>query len=575
MVGKITLSILQQNVGKSFTSMMEIFDDADNLKYDIIAIQEPWRNSQYNATCNPVPDRFEVLYYNAKTTRTALFVNKDIALASWSVTHRGDDFSTLKLKTNDVRIINIHIIYNPGPGTLKSSSSMILLENISRQHPGEEHIALGDYNLHHVAWGGVDIQREDSGAEVLLEIAETHRMKQLLTPETITYSERGANSTIGLVFATPLLTESLIKCRTKPDIYSSDHFPIETVFNLHTIQQSARNTRQYRKTDIGVLQESMRQELQTFPSLSLEDAASIDERENLLVSAITRSIEKSTPMTRICKHSKPGFDAKCKETAQKVRRLHKLYQEEDSEEAWEEYKLGRNWKKDLIRKMKRRQYRESREKACESPATVWRACKISKREGPPPQACTPAIRGHEGHMENDPIEKLRLLKKSFFPPPPTVRLEDSIGFSYPAPLGSNDITKVEIMRAIKRPSPFKAPGPSGIPNRILQLLAPLLLPELHTLYNACYAKGYCPKAFRNSVTVVLKKPESDDPENPRDYSEPKSYRPIALLETIGKVYETIIAARIAWMAETHNLLPGGHMGDARLVSMQCIHWWRE
>lgn len=82
MKGQQTLNILQQNTRKSYVSMAEIFAAEKNLKFDIIAIQEPWRNTQINTTHNPVPDRFDLLYYNNETTRTALYVNKEIALVS-------------------------------------------------------------------------------------------------------------------------------------------------------------------------------------------------------------------------------------------------------------------------------------------------------------------------------------------------------------------------------------------------------------------------------------------------------------------------------------------------------------
>ena len=67
---------------------------------------------------------------------------------------------------------------------------------------------------------------------------------------------------------------------------------------------------------------------------------------------------------------------------------------------------------------------------------------------------------------------------------------------------------------------------------------------------------------------MLKKPGSNDPVEPRDYSEPKAYRPIALLETIGKALETILAKRIAYLAETYHLLPRVHMGGRRCTSTE-------
>ena len=56
------------------------------------------------------------------------------------------------------------------------------------------------------------------------------------------------------------------------------------------------------------LQEVMKQELQIMPFYDHNNATDIDVHVDRLLDAITRSIEASTPMTRICKYSKPGFD---------------------------------------------------------------------------------------------------------------------------------------------------------------------------------------------------------------------------------------------------------------------------
>ena len=161
---------------------------------------------------------------------------------------------------------------------------------------------------------------------MLLKIVKTHRMKQLFTSKTITYLKKNVNNIIDFVFIIFLLIESFIKCRIKSNIYSSNHFSIEIVFNLHTIQQSTKNTRQYRKTNINVLQKSMKQKFQMFSFFSLKNVVFIDERVNFLIFAITRSIEKSTSLIKIYKYFKLDFNEKCKKTVQKIKRLHKLYQ---------------------------------------------------------------------------------------------------------------------------------------------------------------------------------------------------------------------------------------------------------
>src|SRR5438046_4878495 len=56
------------------------------------------------------------------------------------------------------------------------------------------------------------------------------------------------------------------------------------------------------------------------------------------------------------------------------------------------------------------------------------------------------------------------------------------------------------------------------------------------------------------TTIVLRKPG-----NP-DYTKPNAYRPIALENTLGKVFESIMADIISYLTETHELLPAQHYG---------------
>lgn len=66
--------------------------------------------------------------------------------------------------------------------------------------------------------------------------------------------------------------------------------------------------------------------------------------------------------------------------------------------------------------------------------------------------------------------------------------------------------------------------------------------------------SYHPAPFRHSNTVVLRKPQKPS------YNTAKAYRPIALLNTLGKVLEKIVALRLSKLAEEHKLLPDTQMG---------------
>lgn len=122
------------------------------------------------------------------------------------------------------------------------------------------------------------------------------------------------------------------------------------------------------------------------------------------------------------------------------------------------------------------------------------------------------------------------------------------------------ITAKEIEYAIFRPALDKAPGTDDIPNRILRKISPLILPHLHKLCNNSVNLAYYPRHFKKSITVVLQKPSGKEP---RDYTLAKAYRPIALLNTLGKALESVLATRISYLVETHGLLPKTHVGARR------------
>lgn len=54
--------------------------------------------------------------------------------------------------------------------------------------------------------------------------------------------------------------------------------------------------------------------------------------------------------------------------------------------------------------------------------------------------------------------------------------------------------------------------------------------------------------------VVLRKPGKPD------YSVPGAYRPISLLNTLGKLLEAVMTRRLSYLAEKHSLLPNSQFG---------------
>ncbi|ODM23022.1 hypothetical protein SI65_00611 [Aspergillus cristatus] len=205
--------------------------------------------------------------------------------------------------------------------------------------------------------------------------------------------------------------------------------------------------------------------------------------------------------------------------------------------------------------------------ACDTTESIegfWKLARWARRRGGVQPTYTPTL--HAGNQTYDtPERKAQVLQETLFPPPPEADLSDIPDYEYPEPLQMPAITEKEVCQAVRQAAPNKAPGPDGIPNLTLHhaLAIPVFLDHLTNLFNTCLQLGYCPEHFRKSTTVVLRKPGKPD------YADPKAYRPIALLNTIRKALEAVIASRISYMVEAHSLLPQTHVGGRR--GRSCEH----
>ncbi|GAA5976976.1 hypothetical protein JCM10908_005699 [Rhodotorula pacifica] len=126
----------------------------------------------------------------------------------------------------------------------------------------------------------------------------------------------------------------------------------------------------------------------------------------------------------------------------------------------------------------------------------------------------------------------------------------------PITLDWPDLREDEVKSALfgARALPYSAAGSDGVPFIILQHLWPALRDRLLPLYSASLRLGHLPRSWRDAVGVVLRKPKKGD------YSLAKAYRLIAFEKTSAKVLESIVAQRLAYLAEHHQLLPPEHFG---------------
>ena len=175
----------------------------------------------------------------------------------------------------------------------------------------------------------------------------------------------------------------------------------------------------------------------------------------------------------------------------------------------------------------------------------------------------PHLENPDGSKAVTPQDKCSLFHSSFFPPPPHVQVED---FDPDVPNANTrsfqDITFQEVERAIKNISNTSAPGLSGVGYRALKWIWNNKPEWILFIMKWSVRLGTHNSRWKCSVIVVLLKPGK-----PR-YDLPKSYRPIQLLECLGKLLEKIVTKCLTFDCGKYEILPPEQFGGRSVSS--CI-----
>jgi len=111
----------------------------------------------------------------------------------------------------------------------------------------------------------------------------------------------------------------------------------------------------------------------------------------------------------------------------------------------------------------------------------------------------------------------------------------------------------EVQEAIRRLKVSKVPGPNGIPSRALKHLLQRAVSLLVQTFNAILFIQHFPTAWKHARVISVLKPGKDP-------ALPSSYRPISLLDTIGKLFEKILLARILHKVSERGLMRDEQFG---------------
>jgi hypothetical protein len=95
----------------------------------------------------------------------------------------------------------------------------------------------------------------------------------------------------------------------------------------------------------------------------------------------------------------------------------------------------------------------------------------------------------------------------------------------------------EVSWFVRHLKPRKAADPDGIQNIILQHVPRLVFKCIAKLFNRLLTLNYFPIQWKEAKIIML-------PEPGKDHTSPLNYRPISLLNSLGKLFEKIILKRL-------------------------------
>ncbi|CAG8068633.1 unnamed protein product, partial [Penicillium nalgiovense] len=562
------LRILQLNMMKSGPRMEALINDPQSLELDVLLIQEP-SITTYRTHINHSAWRLyrPTTLTNAARFRSLLYVDRRISTSS----HRQlpcdhPDVAAVKIWTADSQTLVFSVYIPPVPLFTGNDSSALpaltaIQNSITSATQNEQRatsiIVSGDFNRHHPMWGNNYIApRFIEDASDLIDFFQAHNLHGCLPRGTATYwafNNPGQNSTIDQTVTDNL--DLLIKCHLYHENYGSDHRATYSEWNLQPRSRPNTKARKaYERADWTKIGEEVARQMN--PWRQIKTRPTLDRVVENLTAATAQAVDRFTPDTRPTPYSKRWFTPDLKTQQVEVNQLRRRWQANCAElgrehanttAAFEAMQQKRRAWTRTIEKAKSSHWKQFLDEAGEG--KLWKAATYMKpRET---WDCVPALRvGSEECTQNE--EKAKTFLDAFFPamsppefnPPTTPATE----------LPWHPITESEIERSLKAAKGNTAPGEDTLPMLVWKKLWGHLKAFIVSIFTASVELGHHPRQWRSAKIIVLRKPGKPD------YSKPGAYRPISLLNTLGKLLEAVMARRLSYLAEKHGLLPNSQFG---------------
>jgi hypothetical protein len=492
--------------------------------------------------------------------RAMIWVHKDVQFQEVETGSR--DMAAVMLKSGSelVVAISIYVEKKSSAADMELAEAIRKIDEViqkARRAVMEpvEILMTGDFNRHDQLWGGDAVattDRQGEGAPII-EMMADHGLQSLLPRGTATWysASRGYQSTIDLTLASQRLTDRLLKCDTDDTAHGSDHMAIDTEFDLSVSRACDTSRKLWKHAKWEKLKEMVAKEVEAKPTP--DDDKNLNGYAQYILDLVAGAVHKYVPTSRPSTYAKRWWT----EDLTKLRKDYTYWRNQARAArrcGQRETELEARAKtfKERFHGAARKQRSKHWQDFVEDADNIWDVAKYAKPGAKKQSNRIPVLSTTSGKAETAP-EIAQYLLENFFPPLPEVSMEAGQADRAEA-LPHTQLTVDEVRAAIFSAHPYKAPGEDDLPAIVWQKLWPELGGHIVKLFRLSLELARIPDGWRVARIIPLRKPGKPD------YTVPKAYRPISLLSTLGKAMEGVVAERISYLAETHDLLPKNHFG---------------
>jgi hypothetical protein len=411
----------------------------------------------------------------------------------------------------------------------------------------------GDLNAKHVDWNS---RLTTSRGKLLRDYADENSCLIFGpdTPTTNPYNSSATSDVLDIVVTKELpFPMYLTSCST----LNSDHLPvlIDTACRSSFLQPPDRPN--FRRTDWANFQTHLEDQIPFDPEL--HNGMAIDTCVENFSGAVLQALVASTPKSRPRDDPRPQIPVGIQDEIRLKNRLRRWWQvTRDHALKAEVNRLQRSLTRQL-NQWKNDQWSATLESLVPEDQSLWRMTKRVMRVPTPSPPWSP-----QGGIALSVYEKTEAIADNLEakfqpmtdPSVPSVIETVDVGLRsyFMAPAGEPKLTDPEdVQEAIRGFRVSKSPGPNGHSNRALNHLPQRAVFLLVLIFNAILHTHHFPTAWKHARMISILK-------SGKDPSLPSSYRPISLLDTIGKLFEKILLARILHEANVRGLMRDGQFG---------------